>query len=130
MQRLDRRVDQHFELRQLRMQAKLRGDGKLIRELELVGGVELGFDLDRLDRRAAQAQRIHPHAVLSSRHRLNLQRAGQRVRVVLQRDDALHHGRVRIHGDDAALDQAGRDGIACHRKRLIANSFPVACQLL
>ena len=63
-QRLDGRIDEHLELRQLRMQAELRGDGELIRELQLVGGVELGFDLDGFDGRSAQAQRIDAGAVL------------------------------------------------------------------
>jgi hypothetical protein len=38
-------VDQHFELRQLRMQAVLNGERKLGGEFELIGGGEFGLDL-------------------------------------------------------------------------------------
>ena len=96
-------IDQHLELRELRMQAVLHRQRILVGKFELVGGVELGLDLDGLDRRPAQAQRIDAHAVLPARHRLDLQRARQRVRVVLQRDHALDHGRVRVHASRCRL---------------------------
>ena len=102
------RIHQHFQLRQLRLQTKLRGDGKLPGKLQLVGGIQLDFDLDRLDRRPTQAQRIDASPILRALYSLNLERAAQRVRVVLQSDHALQRRRHRIHGDDATFDQTGR----------------------
>ena len=52
-------VDQHFELRQLRMDAVLDGVGILRGELELIGGVEFGLKFDRFDRRTAEAEGIY-----------------------------------------------------------------------
>ena len=74
---------------ELRLQAVLHRVGKLPGKFQLIGGVEFGLELDGLDRRPAQPQRVDAHAVLTARHRLDLQRAAQGVRVVLQRDDAL-----------------------------------------
>ena len=45
---------------------------------------------------------------------LHLQRARERVGVVLQRDDALHRRSVRVDQDDAALEQARRAGESAH----------------
>ena len=55
-QRFNGRIDEHLQLRQLRMQAVLRGERKLIGKFELVGSVEFSLDLDRLDRGTAQPQ--------------------------------------------------------------------------
>ena len=77
-------------------------------------GIEFGIHLDGLHRRPAQAQRIHTRPVLCPLHSLNLQRARERVRVVLQRDHALYGRSIRVHGDDATSDQAGRVGERAH----------------
>ena len=80
-QRLDRGIDQHLQLRQLRMQAELRRlIGNCVGKFELIGGVEFGFELDGLDRRPAQPQRVHAHAILPARHGLDLQRAAEASR--------------------------------------------------
>ena len=78
----------------------------LVRELELVGGVDLGVELDRLDRRAGQPERLRAIAALGGA--LDLQRARQRVGIVLQDDDAVRQDgeRVRIEQDEAALQDA------------------------
>src|SRR5580658_22689 len=75
--RFDGWVDQHFELRQLRMEPILYRRGELLGEFQLVCGIHLGLHLDRLDGRPAESQSIHPHTVLASLHSLNLERASE-----------------------------------------------------
>ncbi len=53
----------------------------LAREFELVGGVDLRVELDRLDGRALETQRLQPVAAVAGR--LHLQRARQRIGIVL-----------------------------------------------
>ena len=78
----------------------------LVRELELIGGVDLGIELDRLDRRAGEPQRFRTVAALGGA--LDLQRARQRVGIVLKDDDAARQDgeRIRIEQDEAALQDA------------------------
>ena len=85
---------------QLRVDADL-AHGRL-GQLELVGGVNLGLDPERLHRRALQAQRLAAVAALRP-DALHLQRARERVRVVLQGDDPLHRAGGRVQQHDAAL---------------------------
>ena len=47
-----RRVHQRLEHGELRLNAVLHGDRVQFRELELIGGIDLGVELDGLDRRA------------------------------------------------------------------------------
>ena len=75
----------------------------LIGEFELVGGVDLGVELDGLDRRSLEAQGLRPLPGLRARG-LDLQRAGDGVRIVLERDDALHLGRVGVDQHQAAFE--------------------------
>ena len=65
----------------------------LVGEFELVGRVDLGVELDRLDRRTLQAERLRALAAAVAADALDLVAARERVRVVLQRDDAPQRGR-------------------------------------
>ena len=89
------------------MQTVLNGVRILLGELQLIGSVQFGFKFDGLDGGSAEPQRIDANAVLSARHRLDLKRAGQGIGVVLERDNALDRGGVRVHRNDAASDEAG-----------------------
>ena len=80
------RVDDRLQRGELRQDAELGGVGVLVRELELVGGVDLGFELDGLDRRPLEPQRLDRFRRLAAGS-CTWKRAGQRVGVVLQRDD-------------------------------------------
>jgi hypothetical protein len=84
----------------------------LVGELKLVGRVDLGFELDGLDRRPRQAQRLRAVAALADG--LHLKAAAERVRVVLQRDDALDDRGLRVDEHDAALQQPRRVGEGGH----------------
>ena len=84
------RVDQRLEHRELRRDAEIHRSGVAVGKLELVGGVDLGLELDALDRRALEPERLRALAGAVAAGALHLQRARQRVRIVLQRDNALH----------------------------------------
>ena len=96
-------MNEHFEHRQLRLDAQLHRVRILIGKFQLVGGVDLGVELDRLHRRPLQPQRLRAIAALAGA--LDLQSAGQRLGIVLQRDDPLHPRRLRIDQHDAAFEQ-------------------------
>ena len=97
-----RRIDDRFQRRELRVNAELGRRRVLIRKLQLIGRIDLDVELDRLDRRPGQPHRFRAVAALGQR--LDLQRAAERVRVVLQRDDAQHRRSVRIDQHDAAFE--------------------------
>ncbi|MNQ63202.1 hypothetical protein D3C85_775760 [compost metagenome] len=103
-------IDDGLERRELGVNAGVARLGMVVGKFELIGGVEFGVQLDRLGRRTLQAQRLGHRA--AAIRRLRLQRAGQRLGVVLQRDDALHGAAGRIDEDDAAAQQAGSEGAA------------------
>jgi hypothetical protein len=69
--------------------------------LQHVGRVDLGFELDGLDRRTLEAQRLEVIGGVTACG-LDLHRPRERVRVVLERDDPEHARGVRIDDDDAA----------------------------
>ncbi len=96
-------IDQRLQHRELRLDAALHRRAILIGEFQLVGGVDLGVELDGLDRRSLEAQRLRPLPGLRARG-LDLQGAGDGVRVVLERDDALHLARVGIDQHQAAFE--------------------------
>ena len=73
-------------------------------ELELVGGVELRVELDRLDRRSGEPESLRAVAVATGA--LDLQRAREAVRVVLERDDAADGARGGVGQHEPALDHA------------------------
>ena len=52
------RIDERLERRELRLDAERDCVGVLVGILELVGRVDLGLELDRLDRRALQPERL------------------------------------------------------------------------
>src|ERR1700686_4860547 len=108
------------------MQAELCRERKLGGMFQLIRSIEFDLDFDRLDRWPPQAQGIDTRPVLSPLHRLGLQRAGERVRVVLQRNDAPHGRGIRIHGDDAAFDQAGRNGRRAHTSLGLALTLSIS----
>ena len=86
----------------------------LIGKLELIGRVDLGVELDRLDRRALEAQRLDrsppsPPAAWTCSVRVS------ESRVVLQRDHA-QHVRCPDRSARARLQQLGRSRKSAHRK--------------
>jgi hypothetical protein len=98
---------------ELGMDAELHGVRIVVRVRELVGGVDLGFELDGLDRRALQAQSLRA-VLLVARERLRRQAAGQRIGVVLQRDHPLDGRGGDIGHDDARLEQLRGVGERAH----------------
>src|ERR1017187_10988063 len=92
------------------MQAILNGCGILTGEFELVGRIELRLQLDRLDGWSAQAEYIDADSVLPAGRGLDLEAAGQGIRIVLKRDNGLDRGVVGSHRDYAASDEAGGIG--------------------
>ena len=82
----------------------------LVGKLQLVGGVDLGIELERFGRRAFQAQWLGKRAARLGG--LRLQRTGQGFRVVLQRNDPLHGAAGRIDQDQAAAQQTGGEWAA------------------
>src|SRR5207245_4565569 len=69
----------------------------------LICRVNLRVHLDRLHGRPGETQRFRTVAALFDR--LRLQRAGERVRVVLQRDNSLHRTRVGVEQHDPAFEE-------------------------
>ena len=104
---VDARVDQRLEHRELRRDAERDGVGVAVGEFELVGGVDLGVELDRLDRRPLEPERLRALAAAVAADALHLVAARQRVGVVLQRDRALASRRRRREHDEAAFDEFG-----------------------
>ncbi len=107
-QSLDSGIDEHLKLGELGLEAELGGDGEIFGLFELVGCIQLGLELDGLDRGAAKAQSIDADAVLAAGHSLYLEAAAERVGIVLKRDDVLHRGAGGIEGDDTASEQSWR----------------------
>ncbi len=101
------RLDQLLEHRELRVDSERDGDRVRVRVVELLGRVDLRLELDRLDRRPLQPQRLGLVGAAAGARRLHLQRPRERVRVVLERDRAQDAARVRVDLDEAALEQAG-----------------------
>jgi len=64
--------------------------------------VDFGVELYRLNRRAGKAHCFR--AITDILDSLRLQRAGERLWIVLERDDALDRGAVRIEQHQAAFD--------------------------
>ena len=111
LERVRARMDEALERRQLRVDAESDGVGVARRVLEPVGGVDLGLELDRLDAGALEAERLRAIAALAAA-RLHLQRARERVRVVLERDHAQDPCGLRVDLDDPALQKPWRE--RCH----------------
>jgi len=103
----DARVDERFERGELRRDAVGHRVGVVVREFELVRGVDLGLELDRFDGRPLQAKGLRTLAAAVATHALHLVAARERVGVVLQRDRALHNATARREHDEAALDELG-----------------------
>jgi hypothetical protein len=78
-----------------------------------VCGVDLGFELDRLDRGPFQPKGLGALAAAVAADALHLVAARQRVGVVLQCDAALHSAQHH----EAAFDQLGRGGQRHHGPR-------------
>ena len=100
------RVRQGLQQRKLRLDAEGDGGGVPVGELQLVGGVDFGIQLDGLHRRAFEAHGLGAVAGLAAGG-LHLQGAGQRVRVVLQRNDAQHTCRLGINQHNATFEDLG-----------------------
>ncbi len=101
--------DQRLEDRKRGQQA-LRDDrliGAVGRVLELVGGVDLGVELDRLMRWSGEAEHLEPVSRLTA-DRPRLERPGDRVRVVLEHDHVEQVARVRVDLDQPAAQHLGR----------------------
>src|SRR5208337_3840534 len=101
--------DQPLEDRQRGQQA-LRGHrlvGAVGRVLELVGGVDLGVELDRLVRWSGEPEYLEPVSRLTA-DRPRLERPGDRVRVVLEDDHVEQAARVRVDPDQPAAQHLGR----------------------
>ncbi len=81
--------------------------------LEHVSSVDFHFELVCLDSRPFQPQCFSAIGALGARA-LRLQRAAERIGVVLQRDDALDRTGLGVDYDDAALEQARRVGECRH----------------
>src|SRR5215467_9398154 len=93
-----RGIDDRLQSRELRMNAYLRC--LAIGDLELVGGVDFRLQLDGFHRRALQAQGLDVIAALAC-DSFNLQAAGERIRVVLQRDNPEYNSGVVVDQDDS-----------------------------
>ena len=106
------RVQQQLERRERREDPGLDGGGILVGELELIGRVELGVERDRLLGRPGQPQRLRPVGLVL--HRLRLERALQRLRRVLQRDDAHDRPALGIDQHQPGAQQLRGSGIAAH----------------
>ena len=91
-----------LESGELRMDAEL-GHGAAAC-LHLVGGVDLGLELDGLERRRFEPQRLQAVARLRT-DALDLQRTRERVGIVLERHNLYRHAGIRIEQHDAALEQ-------------------------
>ena len=78
--------------------------------LEKIGGVDLGFELDRLDGRALEAERLRALAAAFAADALHLVAARERVGIVLQRDGALDGAGRDVEHDEAAFDELGAAG--------------------
>src|SRR5437867_758512 len=76
-------------------------------QFELIRGVDLRVELDRLDGRSLEAKGLQPVSALSP-HSLNLEGPADAVRVVLEHDDPLKSRRVGVDQHDPALDYLGR----------------------
>ena len=87
------------------------------RVLEGVGGVDLRLELDRLDRRAPEAQGLGTVTVLAGG--LDLDGPAQRVGVVLQGKDPQHGRGPRVDLHETAPEQSGGEG---HRSSSIGGS--------
>jgi hypothetical protein len=96
--------DDRLQRCELRKDAELEGVRVLVRELELVRRVDFSVQLDRLNWRPLEAQDLGAIGAVRCRG-LDLEAAAERVRVVLQRDHALHNRRVRVDEHEAALDE-------------------------
>ena len=105
-----RRVHQAFQRRELRRDAELHRVRVLLRMLERIGRVDLGFELDRLDRRTLEAERLRALAAAVAARALHLVAARERVGVVLQRDGALDGAAGGVEHDEAAFDELGATG--------------------
>ncbi len=97
------------------MEAGLGGLGVV--RFEGIGRVDFDLDLDRLDGRALEPQRLQVIAALAA-HPLDLQAARQGVRVVLQGDDPQHRAGVGVDQHDAAAQELRGAGKAAHLLRL------------
>lgn len=93
------------------MQADLRR--RAVGDFELIGGVDLGIDLDGFDRRPLEPQRLRAIPTLTA-HALHLQAARDGVRVLLQGDDTLHRRGGRVDQHDAAFEEFGGVGEGGH----------------
>ena len=82
------------------MQSELHHVRIVVGKFELVGGVELGLDLEGFDRWPLQPQRLGAVAGLTDA--LHLQRARNLVGIVLQRDHAPDRAGRRIDQNKAA----------------------------
>ncbi len=67
-------------------------------------------ELDRLDGGTFQTERLGALAATVTADALHLVAARQRVRIVLQRDDASHRAAAGRHHHEAAFDQARGGG--------------------
>src|SRR5688572_11822443 len=82
--------------------------------LQRIGRVDLGFELDRLDGRAFQTEWLSALGRTIAARALHLVAARQRVRVVLQRDGALHGAAAGIEDDEGAFDEFEAAGERTH----------------
>ena len=111
------RVDQGFEGGELGLDAELRRLGMLLRGCELLGRVDLGVELDGFNGRPFQSQGFGSIAPFSDA--LHLQRARERVGVVLEHDDVTHRAGVGVQQHEAGAEEFG--GL---RKRRHGRSSP------
>ena len=86
----------------------------LLRMLERIGGVDLGFELDRLDGRTLETERLRALASAFAADALHLIAARERVGVVLQRDRAPDGAGGGVKHDEAAFDKFGGGGQSTH----------------
>jgi hypothetical protein len=102
-------MDEGLERGELRLDAEL--DGVAVRPgvLEPLDRVDLDLELDLLGGGAASTLRLGAVAALRAGG-LDLERPGERVRVVLQRDRPQQRPRVRVDLDEPAPQEARRSG--------------------
>ena len=96
------RIHEQLERGELRQDAGL--PGGRVPVVELVDGVDLGVELVCLDRRALEPERLRAIRPAFGTDRLGLQRAAQRLGVVLQRDHADDPAGVGLDERDPAVE--------------------------
>src|SRR3972149_9203439 len=97
--------------------------GGWVAAFELVGGVDLGVQFDCFHGRTLEPHRIRTIAAFAGNlHRFGLERAAERIGVVLQHDDALDGGRLRIDQDEAAFENWRRTWKGGHVRKSVLSS--------